>query len=399
MGSLTSGIGGVVSGYTPLNAITGGGLGSLIGQAGNGIDTALGGKLGAGLILNAANADQANEQYANAQKGLAQQEAFLHALQAQNGIQNQSDVYNQYQAMVNGQGPNPAQNMLNQATSANTANQAALIASQRGAGQNVGLIGRQAAQQGNAAQQNAIAQAATMRAQQQQAAMGQLAGLSTQQVNQQGNATTGYSQAAQGEQGQVLNAIAQQNNAIAGINKGKQQAAANVLSGLTGAVGSAAGLSKTAAVAAAHGGVIESQETDEEPMSFLRKHSLSADQSPMQPLQHQFVASIPAPAINAAHGGKVPAMVSPGEAYLRPQQAQDVAKGKKHPLKSAEIIPGKAKMKGDHLENDTVPKTLEEGGVVIPKSVMESSNPAKNAAAFVKAHLAKHGRAFGSKRK
>ena len=89
-----------------------------------------------------------------------------------------------------------------------------------------------------------------------------------------------------------------------------------------------------------------------------------------------------------ASGGKVPAMVSPGERYLNPREVEKVAKGK-DPLKAGEKIPGKAKVKGDSLKNDTVSKTLEEGGIVLPKSVMEAKHPHWEAHKFVSAILAK----------
>lgn len=89
------------------------------------------------------------------------------------GLQN---ALAQQQAVASGQGPNPAQNMLAQATGQNVSNQAALMAGQRGAGANVGLMARQAGQQGAATQQQAAGQAATMQSQQQLNALGQLAG-------------------------------------------------------------------------------------------------------------------------------------------------------------------------------------------------------------------------------
>jgi hypothetical protein len=89
-----------------------------------------------------------------------------------------------------------------------------------------------------------------------------------------------------------------------------------------------------------------------------------------------------------AEGGKVPALVSPGEKYLSPEQAQDVLKGKENPM-NGKTIPGKAKVKGDSYENDTVPVTLEEGGCVIPRSVLQSDQPMKNAIKFVHAHMKK----------
>jgi hypothetical protein len=92
----------------------------------------------------------------------------------------------------------------------------------------------------------------------------------------------------------------------------------------------------------------------------------------------------------AAKGGKVPALVSPGEIYLKPKDVKEVAKGKKSPL-DGEKIPGKAKVKGakNSYANDTVPKTLDEGGIILPRSVTQSKTPGKDAAAFVEAILAK----------
>lgn len=92
-----------------------------------------------------------------------------------------------------------------------------------------------------------------------------------------------------------------------------------------------------------------------------------------------------------ARGGKVPVIVSPGEAYVPPQNVKAVGTGKVPMNKAAEIIPGKAKVHGDSLKNDIVPKKLEEGGVVIPRSVMNSKDPAKNAAKFVSQYMAKGG--------
>jgi hypothetical protein len=93
------------------------------------------------------------------------------------------------------------------------------------------------------------------------------------------------------------------------------------------------------------------------------------------------------PDAKMAEGGKVPALVSPGERYLNPREAKAAAQGKIDASKSGEKIPGKAKVKGNSYANDTVPKTLEAGGLVIPKSVMESKNPSKAASAFVAAHM------------
>ena len=63
-------------------------------------------------------------------------------------------------------------------------------------------------------------------------------------------------------------------------------------------------------------------------------------------------------------------------------------KGKENPL-NGKTIPGKAVKKGDSYDNDIVPATLEEGGCVIPRSVLQSDQPMKNAIKFVHAHMKK----------
>ncbi len=138
---------------------------------------------------------------------------------AASGLQNvlgqQQATAGQLQGIANGTGPNPAQAALNNATGQNIASQAALMAGQRGAGANVGLMARQAAQQGAGIQQQAVGQGAEMQAQQQLAALGQLSG------QQQAMAGT--------------------NSALAGIGSGltgQQQGAITDLYGQgTGAVG------------------------------------------------------------------------------------------------------------------------------------------------------------------
>ena len=71
-------------------------------------------------------------------------------------------------------------------------------------------------------------------------------------------------------------------------------------------------------------------------------------------------------------GGKVPAMVSPGEIYLSPENVRRVKEEGIDPAKIGEKFKGKAKVKGDSLKNDTIPRTLEEGGVVIDRKNMST---------------------------
>lgn len=284
---------------------------------------------------------QQGSQAVTAQQQLAQQLANPNiALQ-------QQELANALLAQSQGQGPNPAQAQLAQNTGANVANQAALMAGQRGAGANAGLVARNAANAGGNIQQQAAGQAATLQAQQQlaaqQALQQQQAAIAQQAIQSQGQATN----AALGQQGQLLGAQGQFNQAQVSnyggqnsINAATEAANAQRQSGLIGGVLGGLG----AALKMADGGQV--------PEEYAHMHRMYYG------------------------GGKVDAMVSPGEGYVKPEQAKQVAKGEK-PIKAAmEEIPGKAKVKGDSQKNDTVPKKLDAGGVVIPRSVMDKGEKA-----------------------
>jgi hypothetical protein len=206
-------------------------------------------------ITPGTDAGQIQTAYTGNQNALAQQQALLQALQAQQGIQNQSQVYGQLQNVAAGQGPNPAQAMLNQSTGQNVANQAALMAGQRGAGANVGLMARQAAQQGAQTQQQAVGQAAALQSQQSLNAIGAAGNLATQQAQQQIGATQTATQAQQSEQQILQNALASQNNANvtmqsninnanAGLANTMLQGQQGVMGGLMGGAGAALGLAE-----------------------------------------------------------------------------------------------------------------------------------------------------------
>ncbi len=327
-------------------------------------------------ILNPATVEQANQQYGNVQSGVDQQQAFVNALNQQNGLGNQSSVFNQLQGVANGTGPNPAQAMLANSTGQNVANQAALMAGQRGAGANVGMLARQAAQQGAGIQQNAAGQGAAMQAQQSLGALGQMGGLANQQAAQQQAGLNAYNQAAQGAQGQTLGAIAGQNNANVGMQSNvnnnnnamaqtNAQMGANIFGGVMNGVGAAMDLiPKGATGLFAEGGQIPKVSG---PKSKVGQHFHGL-----------------------AQGGPVPALVSPGEKYLDPKDVQQVEKGAK-PMQVGKTVPGTPKVKGakNSYANDTVPATLEEGGIVIPRSITQGKNPEKKAAEFVAAILKK----------
>lgn len=452
-------------------------------------------------LINPVTPEQLKEQYANTQTGLAQQQDFLKAVQAQGGLGNQASVFNQLQGVASGEGPNPAQAMLANSTGANVSNQAALMAGQRGAGSNVGMLARQAGQQGAGIQQNAAGQAAALQANQSLNALNQMGGLATNQANQQANAINAYSNAAQAGQQNLLGAVGAYNNAQMGmqsnmntVNAGMQGNIAsqqgNMMSDIMGAAGSAMNLMggqfglPADAFSFAQGGMVPKKMADggavEDPTSsattldesegatsgpqsnvgrsFLESQNALGAYTPAAtaPMQNksQSGGGIPpellnigakigsevsglsdtiggwlssagnelgtffggmgsalgaagpalaggatdvllpaaaeaAPAVMlAAKGGKVPALVSPGETYLDSKEVSKVKQGA-NPLDVGEKIPGKPKVKGNSYQNDTIPKTLEAGGVVIPNSIMQSKDAAKKAADFVAAVLKK----------
>lgn len=453
--------------------------------------------------------DQAQKSYEANQQALMQQQAFLDALKQQNGIGNQSQVFNQLQGVANGTGPNPAQAMLSNATGANVANQAALMAGQRGAGQNVGMIARQAAQQGANTQQQAAGQAAAMQAQQSLGALGQMGNLANTQVGQQQAATGALTQAQQNEQQMQLNSIAGTNATRAGlqsnINSTNAGLASNMMTGQQNMIGNITG-GAGSAMMLADGGEVP-QETPTTPIAEVAPSSTGitgpkskvgqfhfngnwgqapGQQTPGNQPQGIGIAgnaigkalgsgmkklfgpsdttSTPAIAVNAqydqpagpmtqaqsdyeifkqnqardaaavpnyqepgpnpftqqdanvglmspgaqeimtkateglARGGEVKAMVSPGEVYLDRKDVSKVASGA-DPINTGEKIPGKAKTRGDNYANDTVPKTLESGGIVLPKSVMEHKHPHWAAHKFVSDILKQKGQLHSKRRK
>lgn len=338
--------------------------------------------------------------YNQTQSSIKQQQDFVNAMQAQNGVGNQSNVFQQQQGLadqmqgvVNGTGPNPAQAALNQATGVNVANQAALMAGQRGAGANTGLIARQAGQQGGNIQQQAVGQGATLQAQQSLAAMGQLqaqqgqmGNLASQQVNQQQTGISNLGQQSLNQQSNLYGLQSGANAANAQMQMNNQNAQNQMFGNIMNATG-------TAVAALSNGGGGGAQTSNKMTPSGLGTSVGGAGNTMQAFAQGGNVGpkSYAAQHICMANGGKVPALVSPGEVYLKPQDVQQVAQGQKSPLQG-ETIPGQAKVKGakNDYDNDTVPKTLEEGGIVIPRSITQSKNPEKKAHDFISAILAKN---------
>jgi len=281
---------------------------------------------------------QLEQTYAQQQDAIRRQQEFAAAVAAQGGLGNQAQVFQQQQQLAQqlqqmgqGQGPSAAQAMLSQQAGNIGAQQAALAASQRGASQNVGLVGRQAAMAGMGAQQNAASQAATLRAQEQinaleqlrlqQMGMGQVAG---QQVAQQAQATGALTSASLQAQQQALGALGEQQRTQAGIEQQTAGRQGGIFGQALGAI-------------------------------------LPASQA----------LTAPAPQ-SKAQGGKID---QPHKTFI-----DHLLEGDK--MAYGEKVPGKAEVKGDSLKNDKVPVMLSPGEIVVPRS--KSGDPDK-AAQFAKA--------------
>ncbi len=498
----------------------GGPLGGLLGTAGGAGGTGYA-KPQQAKILQPTTSEEAQNAQTGVNNSLGSSDALLAALQAQKGVQNQSTVYdqgqllgkqinsvngtgaeagamgqqrglagnlgnangvgiqtgavgglqnvlsqqqgtaNQLQGIANGTGPNPAQAALNQSTGQNIANQAALMAGQRGAGANVGLMARQAAQQGAATQQQAVGQGATMQAQQelgainaltgqqqamgatntniagigsgltaaQQAAInaqyGQGAGVVGQMQNQQGM-NAGIANNMVGNQIGASNQNVQQNLAntgqqygvIQGVNNANVAAQGNVNTanaglagqrqsdqgGLVGGLMQGAGqigakyiggkLFDTTATNAATDGKLVGAEEGGGAAAGAGGIAGEAGGDAVG----DTAEGIAEAGATAARGG----MVGPASSFV-----QHVHKSRSVPMAhggmtrdfrdgggvKASSPDEKAKKKGNSYSNDRIPAVLSEGEVVIPRSIMQSKDPARSAADFVSKVLAKRGRA------
>lgn len=342
-----------------------GAVGGMLGLAGGNAGTGFGTNYGT-------SAGQLSDSYNQAQTGLTGQSQLLAALKGQNGLGNQSDVYNQLQGVVSGQGPNPAQAMLNQATGQNVANQAALAAGQRGAASNVGLMNRQAAQTGANLQQQAAGQGASMQAQQALGALGQAGNMANTMAGQQIGQVNQNEASVQGEQGILQGA----NNAANAVQGTLADTAMKGQQGLVGGGMNAAGAAT---------GLIGGQTG----LTSLMKAEGGSIQTPNgggQSLFAQYLTKGPTP---MAKGGTVKALVSPEEIVLTPEEAQMVADGRARATQIGEKIPGKAPVKGNSYSNDIVPKNLPEGGVVVPRDKALTKNPDESSQKFVQAVMSK----------
>jgi hypothetical protein len=353
--------------------------------------------------------------------GLERQNTYINALLAQNGIANQGNVFtqqqalaNQLQGVANGTGPNPALQQFQNATAQNVANQAAMMAGQRGSGANAGLLARQIAQQGAGIQQQAVGQGALLQAQQQLAGMnalqqqqGMMGNLAGQQIGQQSAALNAYNQAAENNQSNLFNALGQYNNANVSMqsnmntaNAGLANTTAQGQQGLLGGVMNGAGAAVGSLLGLARGGQVP------------RGYAVGDLVMPMAPAPHfDYSASTDEPAnmpassfgkfwkgMNAAPASdaadqplfNLAGNNNPGALALQSGLGSGLSKA--FGMNQGSMVPGKAETMGDNLKNDKVPAMLSPGEIVVPRSVVNSQDPVRSSAQFVAAVLAKHGR-------
>lgn len=360
-----------------------------------------------------------NQQLGGA-NGIGTQNAAIAGLQGVAG--QQANTAQQYQGIANGTGPNPAQAMLNQATGENVANQAALMAGQRGAASNVGLLARQAAQQGAATQQQAVGQGATLQAQQQlnalsglsaqqqaQAATQQaIGGLGTTQVGAQQTGITNQAQLATQQvasQQAAQNALAQQANSVAGqqiagttannqAQQSEQQIQQNALAAQNQQQVAAQGNVNTANAGLASttlqgqqglvGGVLNGVG------SALGLAGGGEVDKPEQYAFKDLITITPAPSMNepqSAVGKFLKGYAANGGIATKYDYRSGGDVKAKSPREKA--IKG-----GDSYSNDKIPALLSEKEIVLPRSVTQSKDPARSAAEFVAKVLAKKGKRY-----
>lgn len=246
-----------------------------------------GAQMAGGALKDIANAFVTQNNY---QAGLANTQTSDYSGAINGGLANALSGYNNFnnnqsqqqqlntalQAQANGTGVNPAQKMLANSTGTNVANQSAMMAGQRGAGANAGMIARQAAMAGSGIQQNAAGQAAALQAQQSSNALGQQAqvlgqmgsqGIQEQQANNQL-----FSSGATAQNQQNMGAI--ENLGMAqGINSQIAQANANASNqAVGGMMNTLGGGAVTSALN--KGGVVGKDGTKVLPRHFAHVHSL-----------------------------------------------------------------------------------------------------------------------------
>lgn len=409
-----------------------GSLPGLMGMAGGAGGSGFSGPESAGIDPTT-NSGQIGTAYTGVQGALGSQQALLDALQKQNGIGNQSQVYNQLQGVANGTGPNPAQAQLAQSTGQNVANQAALMAGQRGAGSNVGLMARQAAQQGAGIQQGASGQAATLQAQQSLNALNSAGNIANTQVGNQIGATGANTQAQQSEQQALLGAQGNYNNTQAGMQGNinnvngqlantQMQGGQGILGGIMNGAGSMMGARGGQVQRFDSGGVVATQGQQATNSPLTQATPATGAQSSLGKSLKGGVKDTSKPQADTGIAQTGPSALMEGASSLtqgigrsmsKPSQGtsqqgnyagpdtggtattmmaanggmtKDFRSGGKVKATSSKE---RAVAPGNSYSNDKIPAVLSEHEIVIPRSVTLGKDPVNDSAAFVAKVLAK----------
>lgn len=294
-------------------------------------------------------------------------------------FQNQNALAQQLQQQAMGQGPNPAQIQLQQATNRNIQQNAGFLSSQKGL--SPALAARLAAQNQAQVGQQAAGQGALMGAQQQLNAQGALANVYGQQ-SQGAQNMYGANQGAIGNYNSALNGQSQVN---AGVASGNQQMAGKLAGGLLGGVGAKLGF--------ADGGMVPHYASG----GFTQGFMSGFNGAPMQPAwqtatQPQITPYFDVPgAIKNTVGGWFSNHADQNAMVGGPMDQEQAPM--QQPLMASEgaTVPGQAEVRGDSLKNDTQPAMLSPGEIVIPRHITMHANAPELAAKFVELELAKHG--------
>jgi hypothetical protein len=364
----------------------------------------------------------------------AQQVSLAGGPTGQQDLNNQNQLYaqqqnfaNTLQQQANGQGPSVANLQLQQTLQQQQANAAAQAASARGV--SPALANRQA-QQAQASNSQASAQSGALaRAQETLNAQGELGSTLNNQASQN------ISQQGLGLQAQEANQQANlgAQEATSQIGQAQNAGQFNILSGLAQGVAGLAGMGGGGA-GHAFGGQIHGYANGGKVMNFdgggsvppytggyvtpdtlsalnnasrmlggSNNAGVGASSSPSTAFQtgrqlNKTLTANPPPAAGDTQasgpggmfsvGGKVKAMLSPGEVRVPVDKTKNPKEAERYAaqaVKNGKKIPGKAKVAGDSLQNDTVPANLNEGDIIVKRS--KAKDP-QDAAAFVRALLA-----------
>jgi hypothetical protein len=198
----------------------------------------------------------------------------------------------------------------------------------------------------------------------------------------------------------------QANLGAQGLNQqtamGNQQMSGNIVGGILGGLGSAAGMPK------AHGGLIHNYAeggytvggASSGPSSAAGKFlsgfgsnmNTESKKNPMNSGFAQFgkgMGNLINPTAQPLKLSDTTMPVTPMSPQMEAMAMPMAAYGGALNFKPGGPVPGKAKVSGDSLKNDTVPAMVSPGEIVLPRTVTQSEDAPRKAADFVAAILAR----------